>query len=83
MLENARWFSRLYPSPDCCLRRFLAVTCPVAMLTHPIPLSTAGTEIAMSSANSPLVNAKSSKSLDREQAARDRSYEDSHSWWPF
>jgi len=23
------------------------------------------------------------RNLDREQAARDRSYENSHSWWPF
>jgi hypothetical protein len=43
-------------SPGCCLRRFLAVTCRIA-----IPLTTTGTEIAMSSANSPRTNGKSAE----------------------
>jgi hypothetical protein len=61
MLEDARWFSPFYPSPDCCLRRFLAVTCRVAILTHPVHLVTTGTEIAMNSVNLQLISGKSSE----------------------
>ena len=61
MLEEARWFSPFYPSPDCCLRSFLAVTCRVAILTHPVHLVTTEIEIAMSSVNLQLISGKSSE----------------------